>query len=269
MIRTRRGAVLLAVFVALATFPLTSASAGAAAAKPPVLTVLVTNDDGVTAPGIDALVQALRKVKHTKVVVVAPASNQSGTGEHTTPGELTTRPARTASGYRATAVAGYPADAVTAALDQLGVQPDVVLSGSNAGQNLGAVTERSGTVGAAKMAVQRGIPALAVSQGVATDGAPQYGAGATLAVEWLRAHRSALLTTSTGAPTTLDNLNVPNCPAGEPRGVAKVATATTADGAGDRVDCTSSVTDPTTDIEAFTNGFAALATVRAGPRPTR
>ena len=63
--------------------------------------MLVTNDDGVAAPGIDALVEALRTVKNTKVVVVAPDANQSGTGGNTTPGTLPTAAATTASGYEA------------------------------------------------------------------------------------------------------------------------------------------------------------------------
>ena len=158
---------------------------------------------------------------------------------------------------------------MTAALDQLGLKPNVVASGSNAGQNLGSLVGLSGTIGAAKMAVQRGIPALAVSQGAATGTAtPQYDAGAKLAALWVKSHRAALLKKPTVAPTALDNLNVPNCPAGKPRGVAKVTTATNAEGALGPVDCTSANTKPTTDIEAFDNGYAALATVPAGPRPT-
>ena len=47
---------------------------------------MVTNDDGVTAPGIDAVVQGLRTLPHTEVTVVAPATNQSGTGGKTTTG---------------------------------------------------------------------------------------------------------------------------------------------------------------------------------------
>src|SRR5580704_6571283 len=65
------------------------------------LTVLVTNDDGVGAPGIDAVVNGLRALSHTQVTVVAPATNQSGTGSKTTPGTLTATKAKTASGYPA------------------------------------------------------------------------------------------------------------------------------------------------------------------------
>ena len=166
MARLRTAPVAVLTMLTLAAAPALFASPAGAAKKPPTITVLVTNDDGVAAPGLDALVEALRTVKNTKVVVVAPATNQSGTGGNTTPGTLVTQPATTPSGYAATAVQGFPADTVTAALDQLGVKPNVVMSGINTGQNLGPLTDLSGTIGAARMAAKRGIPAVAFSQGV-------------------------------------------------------------------------------------------------------
>jgi 5'-nucleotidase len=224
---------------------------------------LVTNDDGVTAPGIDTLVEALRKLKNTKVVVVAPATNQTGVGGRTSATPLTTAAATTASGYDATAVQGTPADTITAALDQLGVKPNVVLSGINQGQNLGSLVDLSGTVGAARAAATRGIPALAVSQGFGNP--PQYESGAKLALQWLAKHRAALARKPKTAPTTVDNLNVPNCPSGKPRGLKIVQTAPNADNAGATVDCAAAVTKPTTDIEAFIAGWAAEATVPITP----
>ena len=65
---------------------------GVAAEKPPTLRVLVTNDDGVAAPGIDALVQGLRKLDRVEVTVVAPADNKSGTSDMTTPGDAGDQP---------------------------------------------------------------------------------------------------------------------------------------------------------------------------------
>src|SRR5215203_33335 len=101
------------VLTALAAGSLATATPASAAKakKPAVITVLVTNDDGVGAPGIDTLVEALRAQKNTKIVVVAPDVNKSGSGGQTTPGTLTTAAATTASGYEATAVQGFPADA--------------------------------------------------------------------------------------------------------------------------------------------------------------
>jgi 5'-nucleotidase len=261
------GRAALATFV-MATFAATSAAlattpAFAAKAKQPTITVLVTNDDGVTAPGIDALVQALRAQKNTKVVVVAPATNQSGAGGKTSPTPLTTANATTASGYAATAVQGTPADTITAALDQLGVKPNVVMSGINNGQNMGTITDLSGTVGAARAAATRGIPAVALSQGLGDS--PQFANAGKLAAAWLAAHRASLAKKPKSAPTTIENINVPNCPSGKPRGVKSVTTATNNENAIADVDCTAAVTKPTTDIEGFNAGWAVEAPVSVTP----
>jgi 5'-nucleotidase len=255
------GVAALTVLALAAATTFFAAPAGAAAKKPATITVLVTNDDGVTAPGIDALVQALRTVKNTKVVVVAPATNQTGAGGQTTPGTLATEPATTASGYAATAVHGFPADTVTAALDQLGVKPNVVMSGINAGQNLGAGYVASGTIGAAVMAAKRGIPAVAFSQGVP---APQFANTGKLAVAWLAKHRAALMKKPTTAPTTIDSYNVPNCPSGRSRGLRTVTTAPDIKNAVAGVDYTATGPKPTTDIDAFNQGYAAVAQIPVG-----
>ncbi|HLM18727.1 MAG TPA: 5'/3'-nucleotidase SurE [Acidimicrobiia bacterium] len=254
------------VLTALAAGSLATATPASAAKakKPATITVLVTNDDGVGAPGIDVLVEALRKQKNTKLVVVAPDTNKSGSGGKTTPGPLTTTAATTASGYDATAVVGFPADTITAALDQLGVKPNVVLSGINQGQNLGGVVDLSGTVGAARAASSRGIPALALSQGLGD--APQYDNAAKLAVDWLAKHRTALAKKpKSTALATIDSYNVPNCPTGKPRGVKKVELATTSDNAIADVDCSAAITSPTNDIEAFNSGWAAYTKVPTTP----
>ncbi len=264
MRRFRSAPVAAFILAGLALGSFAVASPAAAAKKPATITVLVTNDDGVGAPGIDTLVEALRKQKNTKVVVVAPDKNNSGAGGKTTPGTLTTSAATTASGYEATAVAGFPADTITAALDQLGVKPNVVMSGINAGQNLGGFTDLSGTVGAARMAATRGIPAVALSQGLGD--APQYDNAAKLAVAWLAKHRAELAKKpKSAALPTIDSYNVPNCPTGKERGVKTVELATTSDGAIADVDCASAVTSPTNDIEAFNNGWASYAKVPTTP----
>ena len=165
------------------------------------LRVLVTNDDGVAAPGIDALVEGLRALPNTSVTVVAPATNQSGKGSALTTGTLTARDATTKSGFTSKAVAGTPADTIVWAIDDRGIpqRPHVVLSGINEGQNLGTLVDVSGTVGAARAAAQRGIPALAASQGIPS---PEYASGVRAVLTWLAAHRAELLardTASTGA----------------------------------------------------------------------
>lgn len=261
--RARFAALLLAA--AIGATGIGSAPPAGAAKQPKPLTVLVTNDDGVAAPGIDAIVEALRKEKKTKVVVVAPATNQSGSGSKTTPGGAPGAAATTASGYEATAVTGFPADAVNYAFDVAKVTPNVVISGSNLGQNLGPISEVSGTVGAARQAARRGIPALAVSQQLGNP--PDFPSSAKLAVDWLRQNRKSFAKKAKvdgRALTEIDSINVPNCPAGiqglyetvlAPEGTSEpLVTA-------DPVNCTSTVRTFTSDAQAFNNGWAAIAQV--------
>jgi 5'-nucleotidase len=144
------------------------------------------------------------------------------------------------------------------AFDELGLEPDVVVSGINEGQNLGAIVEISGTVGAARTAAREGVPALAVSQGL---GEPvDFDAAAELAVAWIDERRDALLAGEVPVDTVA-NLNVPSCDTGEVRGMVEVETATTADGAYEPVDCASSGDGYRDDITAFVNGFAPIADV--------
>jgi 5'-nucleotidase len=226
------------------------------------LRVLVTNDDGIGAPGIDALVEALLALPDTEVTVVAPATNQSGTGGRTTAGTLTVTDATTASGFAGRAVAGFPADTIVWALDQGGVdeRPHLVISGVNAGQNIGVAVDVSGTVGAARAAAVRGIPALAVSQGLGEP--PDYPSGVAAALDWLAEHRAELLARDPAAPgpAFVDNLNVPTCTTGEVRGVVEVPVAGPDLAPLAPVDCTAPLADPdgTTDVEAFQHGYVTI-----------
>jgi 5'-nucleotidase len=191
-----------------------SGTAGASSKKPETLRILVTNDDGVGAPGINATVQALTALPNTKVTVVAPLTNQSGTGAKVTAGALTASSATTASGYPAKAVAGYPADTIIWAIDDHGIseRPNLVVSGINFGENIGPLASLSGTVGAAETALARGIPALAVSQGVDNGQSPDFSQGAKYLVSWVQSHRKVLLAgNKANAKTTNGNLNVPTC----------------------------------------------------------
>jgi len=118
--------------------------------------VLVTNDDGIDSPGLDAVVERLSEV--ATVTVVAPAENVSGTGAKRSE-SATCR--RTADGY---VVGGLPADCVAFGARGLDVTPDAVVSGCNLGPNVGTyMFGRSGTVSAAVEAAWLGIPAVAVS----------------------------------------------------------------------------------------------------------
>ncbi len=233
----------------------------AAAPKRPTLRVLVTNDDGVGAPGIDALVQGLRKLNGVRVTVVAPAENKSGSSDMTTPGPLTTTQATTTSGYPAIAVQGFPADTVDFALDGgIPTKPQLVASGINAGANLGPVTRISGTVGAARTAVRHGVPAVAISQGTTEGVEPDYAAGVRQAVTWVKEHRKALTKKNPKAPTAVANINVPTCPTGKVRGPIDVPSATGGD-LTQPPNCASTLKNPPDDVVAFVNGYAPLSLV--------
>ncbi len=231
-----------------------------------VLTILVSNDDGVDAPGISAVVEALTALPDTEVIVSAPAENQSGSGSNTTDGELVIAETETASGYPATSVGGFPADAVNWALDGgIDEVPDLVVTGINSGQNLGSIGDQlSGTIGAARAAAAKGIPALATS--TALSDAADYDQAATYVVEWVQDHRDELLAGEMAGDTVvLQNLNVPVCTAGEIRGEVEVPMATVNEGAIADQDCTSTLEDPSDDIVGFNNGFVTLSDITLEP----
>ncbi|MFM7061301.1 MAG: 5'/3'-nucleotidase SurE [Actinomycetes bacterium] len=230
-------------------------------AKLPTLDILVTNDDGYAAPGIDALVERLRDLPGVEITVVAPATNQSGTSDRATPGDvsaLTAAKVATASGFPATAVTGFPADSVNYALDVLDLEPDLVVAGSNAGQNLGVVAPISGTVGAARTAVRRGYPAVAVSQGLADPA--DFGPSVDTAVAWIESNRAAL---AGGVERTelleVVNVNAPACLL--VRGVVAVPLASAPNA--EPVDCASRVTAGPDDAASFAHGFATVTFLTA------
>ena len=119
------------------------------------LTILVTTDDGIGAPGIDSLVTTLSTLDDVELIIVAPAENQSGSSDTTTDGAVTSAPGTTASGVEGTAVAGTPADAVIVALDELGIEPDLsscerwhpaglCVAALERGQHLGGIADEEG-----------------------------------------------------------------------------------------------------------------------------
>jgi len=231
---------------------------------PEPIQVLVTNDDGVDADGIDVVVEGLRSLEGVEVTVVAPATNQSGTGGQTTDGPLTVTDATTRSGYPATAVEGFPADSVVWAIDQGGVdiEPDLVISGLNAGQNMGPAVDLSGTVGAARAAARRGIPAIAASQGLGDP--PDFAAGWAQVETWFEQHRAAIADGTLSA-STVANLNIPTCATGTVRGQVQAIVSTSLDGYADPPDCSSTAPDPGVDIPAFGVGFAPLSELSPTP----
>ena len=138
--------------------------------------ILVTNDDGMRAPGILAIAQALRALG--EVTVVAPAENQSSKSQSLSVTDpIYLDEVQIAEGVRAWSLAATPASCVKVALHALlPVKPDLVVSGINNGYNTGMVSYVSGTVGAAREAALEGIPAIASS--LAAAGHPDYAAAA-------------------------------------------------------------------------------------------
>ena len=168
--------------------------------------ILVSNDDGIHAPGLAALATALETAG--EVWVVAPDRERSAVGH-----ALTLHRPLTADplGPRRFAVNGTPSDCVNLALlGLLPVRPQVVVAGVNAGSNLGDDVTYSGTVSAALEAALLGVPGLAVSL-VQPTGPASYRPAARAA-----ARLAQLLLRGPSRGVMLLNVNVPP---GEPRGV--------------------------------------------------
>ncbi|MFB6455231.1 5'/3'-nucleotidase SurE [Chitinophaga sp. Hz27] len=126
--------------------------------------ILVTNDDGITAPGIRALVEAVRPFG--KVVVVAPDSPQSGMGHAITIGvPLRLNQVTIFEGIEAWQCSGTPVDCVKLARDKIlgGRKPDICVSGINHGANHSINVIYSGTMSAAMEAAIEGIPSAGFS----------------------------------------------------------------------------------------------------------
>jgi len=140
--------------------------------------ILVTNDDGVRAPGLLALARALAPLG--EITVVAPAENQSGKGHSISISDpIYADPVELIGGLKGWALTATPASCVKVGIGALMPErPDLVVSGINRGYNLGMVAYVSGTVGAAREAVLEGVPAVAAS--LAAGAHPDYDAAAAM-----------------------------------------------------------------------------------------
>lgn len=137
--------------------------------------ILVTNDDGIRAPGLAALVEALAPLGD--ITIVAPSANHSGTGHGITLSDPIYVERVEVSGREATGLSATPASCVRVALGRLLDQkPDLVVSGVNRGSNFGLNAYISGTVAAAREAAMQGVPAIASSLDI--TGHPNYGPAA-------------------------------------------------------------------------------------------
>jgi 5'-nucleotidase len=181
--------------------------------------ILVTNDDGVHAPGIEALAAALWRAGHD-VVVVGPMHERSGSGAavgHLAHGATIAVEAHRLPGcpdVLAYGVDGPPAlCSLLGFFEVFGAKPDLVLSGINRGANTGRGLLQSGTVGAVLTAADLGISGAAVSLHMANDAEePRWDTAAEVAlasIDWLA---------SLPRKTAL-NINVPDLPLADVRGV--------------------------------------------------
>ena len=173
------------------------------------MNILVSNDDGILAPGLAVLAEACRSVG--QVTVVAPDREQSGTS-HSLTLHRPLRPVRRHDG--SFQVDGTPTDCVLLAVGALMPErPDFVFSGVNHGPNMGEDVLYSGTVSAAMEAVTLGIPGVAIS--LASRVPEQFAVYQPVLANLVR----RLAAVPEIPPNTLLNINLPDVPVGEVRGV--------------------------------------------------
>ena len=172
--------------------------------------ILITNDDGIDAPGIAALENAFRNEDRFDVITIAPDRQRSASGHAMN----MFNPLRlTGSEGSRHALDGTPADCVKVGYLHFCPEVALVVSGINKGPNMGVDIFYSGTVAAAREAAINGIPGIAVSMNNWMGGG-DYIAAARIAVlyaDWVLRH---------GLPQGVFlNINGPDCPVGEMRGV--------------------------------------------------
>ena len=172
--------------------------------------LLISNDDGIFAPGITALIRACVDAGH-EVYVCAPDGQRSAASHSLTiRNSLTVKDVEMAGVRHAWAISGTPVDCVKLGLHELCPQAEFVVSGVNHGYNAGTDILYSGTVGAAMEGVINGLPAIAIS--LAAEREDTYDKAAALAVQMLERIKEHPL-----GPNTLLNLNYPAVD--EPKGI--------------------------------------------------
>jgi 5'-nucleotidase len=244
-----------------------------AAQSPRPYRILISNDDGVRAPALPVLAQALRPIG--EVIIVAPLENQSGVSQALTAAPPIAREDVTLTGgLSAIGLSATPATAIQIAIKNIVMpRPDVVVTGINTAYNLGASAYLSGTVGAARQAVIEGVPAVATSMAtpaVARDLVPaaQQVAGV---VRQVREH---------GLPSqTFLNVNIPPMSTGGYKGYQITSQAAVRAGVERFVEGKRPGTDQTiywsvytegatapqgTDIWAVNNGYVSVTPMRVG-----
>jgi 5'-nucleotidase len=180
--------------------------------------ILLTNDDGVNAPGLKTL-EAIARTLSDDIWIVAPAEENSGAGHSLT----LSKPVRIRKhGEKHYSVAGTPTDSVMLALGVLmkDAKPDLILSGVNRGANLGDDVTYSGTVSAAMEGVLAGVRSIAMSQVYSKEGMGDAVPFATAEAWGERVLRPIL--DMPFEPRVLVNINFPALPAEAVKGIKVV-----------------------------------------------
>jgi 5'-nucleotidase len=175
--------------------------------------IMLTNDDGIASPGLQALAQVF--CKHYETAIVAPANEMSAVGHAITLSD----PLRVSDYHRNGEFYGYSVKGTPADCVKIGYwailkrKPDLVISGINIGPNTGINTIYSGTVSAATEGAILGVPSFAISLGTFQN--PDF----TYAAKFARKLADMLITKGLPQGVYL-NVNVPACPEKEIRGVS-------------------------------------------------
>lgn len=236
---------------------------------PAPMYILLTNDDGIHAPGLVAMYRELRKLG--EVDVVAPESVQSATGHGitvTTP--LLTSKVTVENGFTGVAVDGRPADCVKVAIAKLlPRQPDLVVSGLNSGANVGINVIYSGTVAAAIEAAFLGLPSIATSLYLRRDVPTDFARGAMFARQAIERILEAGLQKGQVATVNVPALQADQSPAGIR--LVRQCTRAWADEYEERTDprgrpyywnttvFTLINTEPDTDVAALRDGYITVS----------
>jgi 5'-nucleotidase len=181
--------------------------------------VLLTNDDGIQANGLQALRRALLEIPGIELAVIAPDANRSATARSiTTRHPLWVEEVDFGDGTSGFATDGTPVDCVRfASLGLVEFQPELIVSGINHGVNLGDDITYSGTVAAALEGIVLGIPAVAVSQQAVRAGLSYHHDG-TFDFETAASFTARIVEELEHLPLPVETLVNINVPAGETKG---------------------------------------------------
>lgn len=175
------------------------------------MNILLSNDDGIDAPGIQALLSSVPS--GMRVVVAAPASERSASSHSISLGQKLRIEEFKKKGVRHFAVHGTPADCVKFALVGIsGFKPDLILSGINQGANTGVSVYYSGTISAAREGFINGVPAVAIS--LASRVFNDFEASAVLARKIIRGYEAGYF-----PKNVMLNVNVPPLSSSEIQGI--------------------------------------------------